>query len=302
MSPQNLGPGDAGSVEPMLVLGLVIGGLSIVAFMATIFICRNSMTGIGRGTYIAGYGALSVAMLLVPALIAILRPGPDEDGLTVLPVALGIVLLVTMVAYARMSLARAQDAFGRAAPAMLALVPLLNFVLWLRSTRHDGRRHQYRIPDWLAGGQGVITGFMLIILSIVAARALELRIEQDMMRERSAAVDTRSDTAPRTLEVLLAGTAAAERSILPLRVNETTVLVDSRVEGLRLSRVYQLDRDYVVEINMETAAIIDSQYCDDADSLSLLRRGVQFEEVFIDSAGIETGRHTVRANHCSDRP
>ena len=271
------------------VLGGIVGGFT-----------SRSTTELRRAPYFAlsclvilATGAVSYAS--VPFLVTAM-----SDGFLWAIVAADLaVSLVGGFFIARLAQARSRDAYGRSNAAVLAFIPIGNFLLLLAPSKNEASPNRVQTIPLLSGGLGVVMGFAIFVSGV----ALNVQSQIAAEKEVQAAVEADPNLSARSIDAMLTaqGLDATLRQIAaevpPQQVDETTTLLRVEAEATTLRYIYRVDTD-AQNLPESMRLGLTKRNCTSEAMAPFIQAGATIEHFYGRPDGTELGTVTITQTIC----
>ena len=274
-------------------LGLTVVGAIIAA------IVTRSKTEITRAPYFAHSALILFCVSAVQVVWLQSIPAITGGYLSVL----ALISLAASIAggffFCRLAMARSRDVYGHGRMAFLAFIPITNFWLLLKSSKHKMPANRVPTIPLLSGGLGVLTGFVLLAASVGVTVYIEeqgRRMEQQAQTEpalQQAGIEflIRSNGLEETLRLM------AAESQTPITVDEVTTLARIEADGTQLRRTYIVDLEGMTMTDNFRAGIRNG-ICAWPAFDPILRASGSIREVYVERSGREIGAVMVTDQDC----
>ncbi|MFQ6548224.1 hypothetical protein AADZ90_009720 [Aestuariibius sp. 2305UL40-4] len=287
------------------LLGLGEAGLSAVAFSVLLV---GSIFGVSAGSeenrlrrapYFAWYGFLSLFISIAFLPFVFMIDAVVGRFVWFLLILTGAWLVVAGILLGHTGAARARDIGWNRWTALFALVPFLCLVLLMKGSSDRDRPD----PHMLAGIPGALIGFVLFMMSFSAVPYLE---ELAIQREAQRPLTPDQEATYVNFQVGLVGIddvlrTMADEAVLPIHVDETTILAQIGASGNMLTRVYLVrEHESGLEMNDFWAYDITAFLCDDTFFAALLSAGAVIRESYVYESGAPIGSVEVSALSCAN--
>jgi hypothetical protein len=195
------------------------------------------------------------------------------------------------------AIARSRDAFGPPWYAILALIPVVNLLLFLRSSEHEQSPHHLRTVSWLHGNAGVASGLLPVAVLIGYSFLLEASsplARKDDDEQFFAALVQRygANTVIRTF---------GKFTDLPNVFDEKPKFEYVVIEGNRLRRTFWVSFDgSSFDRNLQQK--IEREVCTDPLLSAVVHDGVSIDDVYVDTIGLSVKEVTATLALCLGLP
>lgn len=236
------------------------------------------------------YFVYSGAVFAVQGVLATIWIGAWSaiiHGYAALVVAIEILVLMGLGAIVMViATARARDAYGNSAAAILAFIPVLNLILMLAPSKNKDIAGAYTPLRRVTGQTGIFLGMGLFLIGWLATATTLRAMNAQKLSSEASAWQNQANIIVELKSKGLAGALASvaesfERSVM---FEDTSVLVDVTSEGSTL-RYHYRDRVELNPIAPEILAEAARNICQDVGMLELIKAGATIERVFSDPTG-----------------
>lgn len=281
------------------ILGSILIGVGLIGFATALIFQRRQKYELQRAPYFA------ISMLLyfsITMLNFIWLFSFTAMHFGVLWIVVGIVfsgIAVIMYFYGMLALARSRDAFGHGRYAILAVIPLANFVLLLQASRNAVSSNRFPTITLLSGKLGVISGFVMATVSVALGTFLGRQSNKILAdaQNNPAAQSVVIDYMVRTQGVEGTLKKVVSDSHTPIVVDEVTTLTRIEAGGNRLRRTYVVNLENI-SLNRNFWAGIEKNICSYGPFSPLLHEGAAIEEVYVKPDGLLIGTLVVTQESC----
>lgn len=197
------------------------------------------------------------------------------------------------------AMARSRDVCGQAKMAFLAFIPLANLWLLFNKSREEASVNRTVTPNWLNGGNGILSGFVFLLLAFMFIFIVQMEIDS---ATKASQTDPANQQVPidqmlteRGLEFTLREMSTSVQT--PMPVDETTIVLRVEALGSTLRYTYEImiPLDFLPDA-MRTGLI--EQNCTLSEIRPLIDSGATLEHVYFRPDRTEIGRVYVNAEAC----
>lgn len=205
--------------------------------------------------------------------------------------------------YMRISVARSKDAYDNRRMALLAFIPLVNFVLFFRQSTSANSQTHLDDSRLLSGGVGVFIGLLILSAGLIANATFPSNYFDKPRSHLSLSEETKSldqQDVESQLSAYLQRASAVINETLPRRIDEVTLLNRVEASGVTLTRVYSVERSEF-NPNSQFVGLIQGYICDDKLLFEILSAGATIIERYTPKNGSHTDV-SVEINDCESKP
>lgn len=255
-------------------LGIV---LTIVGFLAALFLRRGAKLSLNRAPYFFLYASTFGLVSALPSAWLLTPMAMQSGALWILVAFVFVAVAMGGAAFGVISHGRSVNAYGDGSGAWMAIVPIVNFVLFFKQPK------EYAPGTWGSSSMSfftVICGFVVMVLGVGMGKQAEKSIEDlarraesdPQMQETSVEMMVRAQGLEKTLQQMAAEVPSS-------RIDEVTTLLGVESDGAKLRYVYEISSD-IDSIPYSFRLNLVKQNCAYAALRPVIRAGAQIEHVF----------------------
>ncbi len=281
--------------------GLFLFGAIVAAFV------RHRLRVMRRGPYF-GYTALLIFAVAASQAIWIFVLEARSGGYLWVLVAAnaGWMILIGWSCY-RIAKARSLDCVADEAYAALAVLPILNLVLFFKPSTNSISSGHSNTPLPQMGGPGIATGCAVLIAAAVLSVFVSDRLDEQpilLPSDDPAAVVAELESLLRTNSLSRVLRIIARQAPQPVYVDEETTLLHMQASGNLLTRTYVIDsaaygadlEELIQDVLFQT--LVEVYVCSYPPAVLLLNEGATIREVFLDVDRNRVAEHVITQESC----